>query len=262
MAYTDGLTLTKPKEDLSGRKFNKLMVLRQGPDIISGRRRTAYYCKCECGNPEELLILADSIKGGHTKSCGKCIYKDIYKDNNIYDLSGDYGVCTMADGNKFIFDLDDYDLIKDYSWHLSGREYIGASINYRKDGKWTKHTLMIHRLIMGIQDISWKECVVDHINGDVFDNRKSNLRVIPQYKNMMNQKISSINTSGVPGVSFYKKNNKWGVSIHYDGNYEYLGLYDSFDEAVKVRKEAEEKYFREYSYDNSRKISDNIRDVI
>lgn len=34
----------------------------------------------------------------------------------------------------------------------------------------------------------------------------------------------------------------------------YLGYYKDFDEAVKVRKEAEEKYFGEYSYDNSQRM--------
>ena len=32
-----------------------------------------------------------------------------------------------------------------------------------------------------------------------------------------------------------------------------LGYFTDFDEAVKVRKKAEEKYFGEYSYDNSMK---------
>ena len=35
-----------------------------------------------------------------------------------------------------------------------------------------------------------------------------------------------------------------------------LGFYSDFDEAVKVRKEAEEKYFGKYSYDNSMSIQE------
>lgn len=33
-----------------------------------------------------------------------------------------------------------------------------------------------------------------------------------------------------------------------------LGYYTNFDDAVKARKESEEKNYREYSYDNSQKI--------
>ena len=251
MAYTDGLILTNPREDLSGKKYNKLCVLRQGPDIISGNtRRAAYYCLCDCGYPEELLILADSIKGGHTKSCGKCAHKELYSENNIYDLSGKYGICTMADGNSFLFDLNDYELINKYTWHLSGRGYIGTTISIKKDAKRIHKTLLIHRLIMGVQNISWKECVVDHINGSTLDNRKNNLRVVTQSQNSMNQKKNKSNTSGVPGVS--RMNNKWAANIKVNWKNIFLGIYDNFDEAVTARKDAEEKYFGEYSYDNSR----------
>ena len=246
----DGLILVKPQKDLTGKIFSKLIVQRQGPDLIQGgKRRAAWYCKCMCGNPEELLISGDCLKSGHTKSCG-CIHKDFFSKNNIYDLSGEYGICIMADGNKFIFDLEDYDKIKSYSWHLSGREYIGATIYYYINNKRIKYTLMVHRLIMGIQDISWKECVVDHINGNVFDNRKCNLRVVTQLQNAMNQKKSKNNTSGVTGV--YKQKDRWCAHIKINGEDMFLGIYDDFNDAVKARKDAEEKYFGEYSYDNSR----------
>ena len=43
------------------------------------------------------------------------------------------------------------------------------------------------------------------------------------------------------------RNNKISVNK----KWYYLGLYDDINEAIKVRKEAEEKYFGEYSYDNS-----------
>ena len=218
---------------------------------MGGKRRAAWYCQCSCGNPEELLILGYSLQCGHTKSCG-CAINDLYKDNNTYDLSGEYGSCTMADGNVFIFDLEDYDKIKKYTWHLSGREYIGTSINVKVNNKINRQTLMIHRYIMDVQDKDWKECVVDHINGNVYDNRKSNLRVVTQQENTMNQKKPKNNTSGVTGVGFYKKNNKWGASIRCGVNTIFLGLFDNFEDAVKARKEAEEKYFGEYSYDNSR----------
>lgn len=48
---------------------------------------------------------------------------------------------------------------------------------------------------------------------------------------------------------------KWIAQIGYKGKKIYLGSFLKFDDAVKVRKEAEEKYFGEYSYDNSIKIA-------
>lgn len=253
---TDGLILIKPKKDLTGEVFGKLVVLRQGPDLVlGGKRRASWYCKCLCGNPNELLISGDSLKTGHTKSCG-CIHKDTYKDNNVYDLDGEYGKCIINNDAEFIFDLEDYDKIKKYTWHLSTNGYVITTIYKRKTKE--HKGMMLHRYLMNVQDIPWNKCVIDHINGNIKDNRKLNLRVVTQSENGMNSKLSKNNTSGVVGV--VQQNNKWAAYIRYKTEQIYLGIFDTFEEAVKTRKEAEEKYFGEYSYDNSRKRSDDIYD--
>ena len=89
--------------------------------------------------------------------------------------------------------------------------------------------------------------MVDHINGDTLDNRKCNLRICTQADNMKNQKKHIRNTSGYKGVSWNKKSKAWEVSITQNGKRHYLGMYKDKEEAIKVRKEAEEKYFGEYN---------------
>ena len=49
-----------------------------------------------------------------------------------------------------------------------------------------------------------------------------------------------------------------GVSIVVDGKKINLGLFENKEQAIKVRKEAEEKYFGEFSYDNSQSYTINI----
>lgn len=71
-------------EDLSGLKFGKLTVIKRGENDKSGHVR--WWCECNCGNPELILITAGHLKSGHTKSCG-CIRKDLSK-KYIKDLSG------------------------------------------------------------------------------------------------------------------------------------------------------------------------------
>lgn len=253
---TDGLIKIKVKDDLTGRVFGNLTVIERGPDLIQGgKRRAAWYCECSCGYPDKLLISGDSLKSGSTKSCG-CIHRNNYAENNIYDLTGDHGICRMKDGHEFIFDLEDYDKIKRYTWHSSTRGYI-ITTRYIRGIK--KHQgMMLHRYLMGVEDIDWKECVVDHINGDIRDNRKSNLRVVSQSQNGMNSKISINNTSGVCGVN--RMNGRWAASITVNFEKIFLGIYDDFDDAVNARIEAEEKYFGEYSYKNSRK--NNVEEVV
>ena len=56
--------------DLTGQQFGRLTVLREGQGqefLIGGRRRT-WHCKCICG--QEVTVLQDSSRSGHTRSCG------------------------------------------------------------------------------------------------------------------------------------------------------------------------------------------------
>lgn len=77
-----------PKSDLTGMKFGKLTVLKYAGS--EGRRRTMWWCKCDCGN----VIKTDGshLKCGHTKSCG-CVsterikyinYKTGLSDTRLY----------------------------------------------------------------------------------------------------------------------------------------------------------------------------------
>lgn len=60
----------------------------------------------------------------------------------------------------------------------------------------------------------------------------------------MTMKKPITNTSGVKGVSYVKRLKKYRAYINLGGKQEYLGVYESLEEAEKARKEAEEKYFK------------------
>ena len=55
------------KENLLGQKFTRLTVIAE-TEPVGKRQRTAWLCKCECGN--EKIVKADELKSGDTKSCG------------------------------------------------------------------------------------------------------------------------------------------------------------------------------------------------
>lgn len=62
--------------DLTGKKFNRLTVIRR----VSNKGKSAnWHCVCDCGN--ELEIISQSIKEGHTKSCG-CLHKEVASNVN------------------------------------------------------------------------------------------------------------------------------------------------------------------------------------
>lgn len=57
--------------DLTGQKFGRLTVINRGPNK---NNRTAWICKCDCGN--EILVIGKSLKSGNTQSCG-CLHKEL-----------------------------------------------------------------------------------------------------------------------------------------------------------------------------------------
>lgn len=63
--------------DLTDKRFNRLIVLKR----IEGLRnkRVMYLCKCDCGS--EIEVRADSLRNGHTQSCG-CLQREIVGNNS------------------------------------------------------------------------------------------------------------------------------------------------------------------------------------
>lgn len=233
-------------KSLIGKQFGRLTILDIDYVKSKSTGRKYYICQCSCKDKTIKSIRADAI-GKRSNSCG-CLQKEIvaryckenYTQTNKYDLSGVYGIGYTGDGRKFKFDIEDYQMIKDYCWHINKCGYVVKRKN--------EITTLFHRLVMNCKD---KNLVVDHINHDTTDNRKSNLRIVTQQQNCFNSKIRNINKSGCKGVSFDKSRNKWSDSIVYNGKNIHLGRFEDFNEAVKHRKIAEEKYFGEFSYDNS-----------
>lgn len=116
--------------DLTGKKFCRLTVLRRIEDYVdekTGRHYVQWECQCSCEEKTIINVLGDNLRNGNVKSCG-CLrsenLKKIRKENskdNVYDLSGEYGIGWTANTNKeFYFDLEDYDKIKNYRWHDNG----------------------------------------------------------------------------------------------------------------------------------------------
>lgn len=239
------------KQNLRGKRFGKLTVVEEGPgykEPKSGCRRPNWYCDCDCGK-KHILVTASNLRGGQ-QSCG-CITKEnvskANKKKNTYDLTGPFGKGYDAKGNEFLFDLDDYDKIKDYYWSRYNTGYFVAS--YRSNGE--VFTIQLHRIILGIQNEDVTVIVGDHINGkdSRYDNRKSNLRIATRRQNVINVGVKKNNTSGVTGVYWSESKKRWIASINDRvGHHKYLGSFSSFDEAVVVRKKAEMEYADDYSF--------------
>lgn len=198
------------------------------------QQQSMWLCRCECGN--EKIVEGNKLRTGWSKSCG-CYNNDVFKNNiskqNVYDLTGDYGKGWTVDTNlEFWFDIEDYELIKDYTWS----EEHGYIIN-----KLTRTYL--HKLITHTDHTQ----IVDHVKSRRYDNRKSELRIVTSEQNAYNKSYMSNNTSGFIGVVWNKKNLCWQAQIGYQHKSIYLGSFDNKEDAIIARLLAEKKYFGEFA---------------
>lgn len=69
--------------DLTGKKFNKLKVLKNMGK--NENRKYFWLCKCECG--KEIIVKGDNLKNGHSKSCGCYKLERLKKRSITHDLS-------------------------------------------------------------------------------------------------------------------------------------------------------------------------------
>lgn len=241
------------KEDLSKKIFGHLTVIEFA---YKKNSHSCWRCRCNmCG--KEIIKSISFLNNSRFLMCDDCrrivSTKDINKKEKQYipfeDIAyqtkeNDYivnGDTTIINGN-IIIDTEDLEKILQFKRYVSKNSSGYAYMN------WKGKELFIHRLLMDLPQYYdyKKKIIVDHINGNRLDNRKCNLRVCNKSDNPINCAIYKNNTSGVKGVTWMKRLNKWQVIIQCKKEKIYLGIYSDFEEAKRIRLEAEEKYFGEF----------------
>jgi hypothetical protein len=193
-------------------------------------------------------VRGENLTSGNTKGCGcnkgkkiSSSRHDSHKNEYYYDseLNCWVGYANNTDA-KFLIDDIDYEVVSKYCWYETKEGRLMTRLSKNEQ-------IFLHRLLMFGLSAKHTEAIVDHINRDPHDNRRCNLRQCSYKENSYNASVSSNNASNILGVSWYKPGNKWRVYICPDGKFISLGYYDTLEEAAKVRKEAERKYWGEFA---------------
>lgn len=167
----------------------------------------------------------------YTKTHNKVIYQDT-KITQFLVESPKYG-------NQYVIvNTSDYEEVRNYRWALRYRKKekrIGAVATHIKGNK----SILPHRLIM-------KDCpelyVIDHVDRDVLNNTRNNLRFASYVENGRNSRKSSLNTSGYKGVSFDKNKKRFRAYIKIGNQNKSIGRYKTAREAAEAYNAVAVKY--------------------
>ena len=88
---------------------------------------------------------------------------------------------------------------------------------------------------------------IDHINGDVLDNRIENLRAVTHSQNCMNRQMRRNNTSGIKGVHWDSRKDQWIACVGLDYKSYRAGAFKTKEEAALAVIELRNKLHGEYA---------------
>ena len=197
---------------LIGNRYGKLTVIEQVGSSPDGHTR--WLCKCDCGGTH--IAFTSNLTRGRTTNCG-C--------KKSPDLTGQvFGKLTILG--------------------RSDKRYISGSRTYPMWECQCECGIITQRTTAWLKNSGncmCKDCAsknsVDHARekaGFVGGTQLTRIKVKTEKSN---------NLSGVRGVYFDQKRGVYQARIRFQKKLYNLGTYTNLDDAVKARRQAEEKYF-------------------
>lgn len=165
-----------------------------------------------------------SRKPDWTKSCGfGCLIGSGMPKKNEIIIEDSITKIKLDDNSFCLVDTEDYLLFSNHFWRKNKNGYVESSIG------------LIHRVVTKCPNNK----VVDHINHNTLDNRKENLRICTHTENNFNRVAANRTTStGVRGVFYDARSNKYRVEFTFNHEHYDFGLFDDLETAKNTVQNA------------------------
>lgn len=147
----------------------------------------------------------------------------------------------LTRGKEALVDDIDYQYLMQWSWCAIVQNNGWRAM--RKNGKKTRY---MHQEIADRIDI--KGDMIDHRDRNPLNNRRDNLRPSTQSQNLHNRGPQKNNTTGVKGVWFCKRAEKYVAEVSVEGKKHWLGHFATVVEAEKVVIAKRVEILGEYAY--------------
>lgn len=213
-------------QDLTGKRFNRLTVIKR---TENKGKRVMWICKCDCG--KICTVQGNNLKNGNTKSCG------CYKKENSAKLLHKHGK-----KNSRLYSI--YHGMKKRCYNKNSHNYFnygGRGIKICQD--WLDDFMNFYN--WSIQNGYNDNLSIDRINNNG-NYCPENCRWTSRTVQNINQRTRKDNKTGTKGIYFRNDCKKFVVRIQINKKRINLGQYDTIEEAEKVRKEAENKYWENF----------------
>jgi hypothetical protein len=206
------------KLNLTGQRFGRLKVIKEGDPLIkkSHRTRARWLCQCDCGNVS--LVRSDCLKNKNTQSCG-CYGKSFHIKHHLFN----HPIYTVWDGIKSRCHNQKAANFKRY-----GGRGIKICDEWKDDFKAFYDWCILSGWEKGLE--------IDRFPDNNGNYEPSNCRIVTRRLNALNKtELQSNNTSGYAGVYFSNSRNKWNSAIKVNGKVIYINSCDSKKQAVRAR---------------------------
>ncbi|ULT55402.1 AP2 domain-containing protein [Neobacillus drentensis] len=214
--------------DLTGQRFGRLTVIRFSH---TDKRYKVYWdCQCDCGN--EKTIVSFNLTSGKTQSCG-CLHKEVAAERLLKHGNDRIGKRTR-EYEIWVHMISRCENINDKSFPDYGGRNIKVCDNWRTS---------FEKFLEDMGERPTDKHSIDRI--DVNGNYEpSNCRWATKEVQSRNTRVYKTNKTGVSGVYFNKKLNKYQARIAVNGKHIHLGCFLTLEEAANARRKAEEEYWK------------------
>lgn len=222
--------------------------------IIDGKRKVDYLSRFVLEIKESIMVMyLDRNYLNNRKNNLSAQNKFVVKENEIISQDQNttkFLIESPTHGNlEVLIDTEDWNKVKNYRWYVtydSGCDSYYVKTSYAKNGKRIYKPL--HRLLFDLEDPNIK---VDHIDHNLLNNKRNNLRICTQEENARNKRqLPNSNLYNYKGCHYcyYKnKTNPWQCMIGHNNKTIHIGYFPTLEQCAKAYNKAAKKYFGEFA---------------